>query len=746
MKGIKKAIIGKVFFWSIILTFIFFTWSFITFIYYLRQLPNPSDWQNRRVVQSTKIFDREGKTLLYEIHGEEKRTVIAFDRIPESIKAATIVAEDAEFYQHRGINWRGIARAIINDLRYKKILEGGSSITQQLIKNTYLGSERTFARKFKEAILAIAMERRYSKDEILNFYLNQIPYGANSYGIEAAAQTYFDKTAQDLSWAEAAYLGALPRAPSFYSPYGSHAEELKLRANYILDKLYEENYLNWEEYKRTKNETVEFTAVRDNIKAPHFVFFVRDYLNNIYGENIVENGGLKVTTTLDAKLQELAEKIVKEGAEENQRLYQAYNASLVAIDPKTGRILAMVGSRDYWSQSLPENCLAGKNCRFEPNVNVAIRNRQPGSAFKPFVYATAFKKGYTPDTVLFDVPTEFNPNCNPINHLSSDSSECYSPRNYDGLSRGPVTLRQSLAQSLNVPSVKVLYLAGVNDSIDTAENLNITTLKDRNRFGLSLVLGGAEVKLLEMVSAFGVFSQEGVFHPKTPILKIEDANGNILEEYQDRPKKVLDDQIAKIINNILSDNNARTPIFGARSSLLIEDYAVAAKTGTTQENRDAWTLGYSPNLVAGVWVGNNDNTSMTEKGAGILAAGPLWHNFMKEALKNFPKEVFNPPNAIITEKPILNNQYISSTTLKINKENGKIASEKTPQELINEKVFKQIHSILWWLDKNDPQGPLPLHPEDDPQFKNWEFSVNNWINTLNQSQDFNQELPQNLDE
>lgn len=742
----RKTFLGNFIFWSVISIFTLSIVSVFFLIYYLKQLPNPNNWQERKVVQSTKIYDRTGQNLLYEIHGEEKRTVIHFDQIPNSVKYATIVAEDTEFYQHKGINWKGILRSVINDLRSQRLAEGGSTITQQLIKNVYLGPQKTFSRKLKEVILAIGLERRYSKDEILNFYLNQIPYGSNAYGIEAAAETYFNKHAKDLTFAEAAYLAALPKAPSYYSPYGTHPEELKNRANYILDKLFEYHYITQEDLKKSKNETVNIISARDNIIAPHFVMYVRDYINSTYGEDQVENGGLKVTTTLDLNLQKLSEKIIENGVKQNRELYRAYNASMVSIDPRTGQILTMVGSADYFSNPLPNGCTPGKNCYFEPNVNISLRNRQPGSSFKPFVYATAFKIGYTPDTVLFDVSTEFNPSCNPVTHVSSDNSDCYSPRNYDGLFRGPVTLRSSLAQSLNVPSVKLLYLAGVNNSIDTAENMGISTLKDRSRYGLSLVLGGAEVQLLDMVSAFGTFSQDGALHPKTAVLKVENSRGDVLEEYKDNSKNVLDPQVARLVTSILSDNNARSPIFGSHSPLVISGKDVAAKTGTTQDNRDAWTIGYSPNLVAGIWAGNDDNTSMTEKGAGLLAAGPMWHDFMVEALKNFPDEKFKEPDPIAVEKPILNNQYIFTAAVKVNKENGKIASDTTPQDLITEKVFKQIHSILFWVDKKNPRGSLPSNPENDPQFPNWEFGVQEWVKNIGNSQDFNQDLPQNIDQ
>ncbi len=728
----QRRLLSQLVFGGIITFFVLIVLFILIFFYYSRQLPNPNNWQDRKIIQSTKIYDRDNKNLLYEIHGEEKRTIIPFDEIPKIIKDATIVAEDIEFYNHSGVNIRGILRAAWADIKGGALLEGGSSITQQLIKNAYLTPERTFSRKIKEIILAIALERRYLKDEILNFYLNQIPYGSNSYGIEAAAQTYFNKRAKDLNVAEAAYLTSLPRATSYYSPYGNHGEELKSRANYILGRMHESKYISDGEYNDALKTTVNFISQKTNISAPHFVMFIRDYLTEKYGDDIVEKGGLKVTTTLNFDLQKIAEKVITDGAKINES-YHARNASLVAIDPRTGQILAMVGSKNYDGAPEPEGCEPGKNCQFEPFVNITTRLRQPGSSFKPFVYATAIKNGYTPDTIVWDIPTEFNPLCSWDGNAGNgvDQETCYKPKDYDGNFRGPVTLKQSLANSLNVPSVKILYLAGINNSIDTAESLGITTLKDRSRYGLSLALGAAEVKLLEIVSAYGTFSQEGTKHDPTGILKIEDGNGQVLEEYRNQEQKVLDTQVAREINDILSDNNARAPLFGLYSSLSLGDRPAAAKTGTTQDlnsydkAKDAWIIGYTPSLVAGVWAGNNDNTPVDKSGSS--AAGPIWREFMLQALKDAPIENFTKPEPMLTDKPILNGQYQIAVNLKVNKDNGLLATDKTPLDLIQNKSFIEIHEILHWLDKNNPQGPPPDDPESDSQFKNWEESLQNWL-------------------
>ena len=443
---------------------------------------------------------------------------------------------------------------------------------------------------------------------------------------------------------------------------------------------------------------------------------------------------MKVTTTLDSRLQEIAETAVAEGASRNE-IYNAKNAALMAIDPKTGQILAMVGSKNYWGNPEPDGCEPGRNCQFEPNVNVATRLRQPGSSFKPFSYAAAIAKGYTPDAIIWDVSTEFNPLCSWDGKAGNgvDPETCYKPKNYDGKFRGPVTFRGALANSLNVPSVKVAYLAGINNVINLAENMGITTLKDRSRYGLSLGLGAGEVKLLDITSAFGVFANDGVKNNPTGILKVEDAGGRILEEYNDSGEKVVSEQIARMINDILSDNAARAPMFGLYSPLSLGERPAAAKTGTTQdpndENkaRDAWIIGYTPSLAAGVWTGNNNNVPIEKGGAGVMAAGPIWHDFMTQALKGAPVENFTKPDPIIAEKPILNGQYRISVKLKINKNNGLLATEKTPAGQIEERNFIEIHNILYWVDRDNPQGPMPDRPKNDSQYKNWEDALQNWI-------------------
>ncbi len=691
------------------------TWSFYSLF---ASLPNPEHVIDRSIAQSTKIYDRTGAVLLYEIHGEEKRTVVSFGDIPETIKQATLAAEDINFYKHGGIDFKGILRAIFVNLLHGGISQGGSTITQQLVKNSILTSERTFTRKIKEALLSLLIEKKYSKDEILTLYLNQIPYGSNAYGVAAAAQTFFDKPLNQLTLNEAALIASLPKAPTYYSPYGSNKEDMISRKNHTLDRMADVGFITRAQADSAKKEKLNFNLPQQGIRAPHFIMYVRDYLNNKYGEQFVESGGLRVITTLNWDLQQQAEKAISEGAQRNEKLVGAKNAAMVSIDPKTGDILAMVGSRDYF------------DLKNDGNVNVSIRPRQPGSAFKPFVYATAFKKGYTPETVLFDVPTEFNVNCNADGTPGpavKDPKNCYHPKNYDDTFRGPVDLRHAIAQSLNVPSVKLLYLVGVNDTIATAKEMGISTLDDPKRYGLSLVLGGAEVNLLEMTSAFGAFGQDGILHPKTSILKIENSDGVVIEEKKDSAIPVIDTEVARTINSVLSDDNARVPVFSPHGSLYFPDYQVAVKTGTTQDYHDAWTIGYTPSLVTGVWVGNNNNTPMNKNALSVMVAAPIWHAVMQSALTTTPPEDFTPPEQHRPEKPILRGIYRTGDVIKIDKLSHKLATALTPQDMIEEVGSGEIISILGILKKDDPLGAPPANQYEDGQFKNWQDAISTWL-------------------
>jgi len=673
-------------------------WGLISVARMAQELPNPEEFIDGQITQSTKIYDRAGEVLLYEIHGDQKRTVIPFSDIPQYSKEATLAIEDQNFYHHAAMDWKGTLRALITNLTTGEMSQGGSTITQQLARNTFLTAEKTIQRKIKELILANWIEEKYTKDKILELYLNQIPYGTNAYGIESASQTYFNKSAKDLSLAESATLAAMIQAPSYYSPWGTHMEELINRKNYVLEQMNKLGFIDKQEEESAQKIKLVFASQNIGIiKAPHFVMMIKDYLIQKYGEDIVEKGGLRVITTLDWKLQQIAETAVENGANRNTELYQGKNAALVAQDPKTGQILALVGSKDYFDKSV------------DGNFNVAVRGlRQPGSSFKPFAYVTAFEKGYSPNTVIFDLPTEFSSYtdvCRLVNiNYNDENPLCFHPQNFDGDFRGPINLRNSLAQSINVASVKVLYLAGLNDTIKTAQNFGLTTINDPGRYGLSLVLGGGEVKLIDMVEAYSVFSQEGIKHNQAIILEVDSAKGDILEKYLDQATRVIDQQYPKLVNNILSDIDARAGLFQSSLNLTVfPGRDVALKTGTTNDYKDAWTLGYTPSLTIGVWAGNSDNTPMQKHAGSILAAVPMWSEFMNAALQNYPMEFFNKPDGVQENKPMMNGEYI---------------------------INGQVHEILYYVDKTNPMGPQPLNPEYDSQFWNWELPLKNWRKNL----------------
>ncbi|MDO8424803.1 MAG: transglycosylase domain-containing protein, partial [bacterium] len=586
---------------------------------------------------STKIYDRTGGVLLYEVYGEEKRTWAPLAEIPKILQEAVISAEDGNFYRHFGVDPRGIIRAILADLKIGRPVYGGSTIPQQLIRSTFLSSEKTAERKTREIILAIELDRRYPKDKILEWYLNQVPFGQNAYGVEAASQTYFGKKISEISLPEAAILASLIQAPSYLSPGGEHKDELFARKDYVLRRMKDLGFISPEETDSAQKQEIIFIEKPIQLKAPYFTLWVKQILEEKYGEDFLRNKGLKVYTSLDWSIQDVAEKTVKEGVERN-RAYGAYNAGMAAISPQTGEVLALtVGTGDYNANSYPEKCISGVSCLFDPKFNVVVGTRenpgrQPGSAFKPFVYATAFEKGYDDKFIVVDEPTDFG---------QWGDQEHYTPQNFDGLFHGPVTLRQALARSLNVPSVKTLLnLAGLDDSVKTAQDLGITTLSPP--YGPSIVLGGWEVRLIEMISAYGVFATEGLKMPITPILKIETNDGEVIFENKNTPKIVLESKAARLINSILSDNEARTPIFGPRSALYFPDRQVAAKTGTTQDYRDGWIIGYTPSIVTGVWVGNNNNAPI-KKEPGSVVAGPIFHDFMDKILPQLPSTAFNNP-------------------------------------------------------------------------------------------------------
>jgi len=664
-------------------------------------LPDPNRIIDRSVALSSKIYDRTGQHLLYDIHGTQKRTFVKLEEIPQYLKDATLTAEDRNFYQHKGISLTGIIRsAIKNVLTGSKV--GGSTLTQQLVKNAILSPEKTYTRKIKEVIMSYQIEKRFSKDQILQMYFNEIPYGSVAYGAEAAAQTYFGKSAKDLSLGESAVLAALPQAPTYYSPYGNNLDKLLSRQQWILDSMAEVGYITKKDSQKAKEEKIVFKKKSEMMYAPHFVMYIKEYLTEKYDELTVDQGGLKIITTLDWDKQQAAEEAVKEYADKNLK-WDATNAALVALDPKTGQILAMVGSKDYFNDEI------------DGQVNITISSRQPGSSFKPIVYAASFIKGYTPDTALYDVNTAF------INYDGKN----YEPKNYNLKENGPVTIRKALAGSLNIPAVKAIYLTGVDNVLKLAESLGYTTFKDKSRFGLSLVLGGGEVKMIEHAAAYGVFATEGEYHPPVGILEVKDKDGNVLEEYKNQEEKVLETQVARQISNILSDNAARAFTFGEKNYLTLPDRPVAAKTGTTNDFHDAWTLGYTPNLVAAVWVGNSDNREMKRGADGSVLAAPIWNKFMQLSLKDMPVENFTPYEPITTDKPVLNGSIIEGIKVKVDKISGLLATNLTPESQVEEKTFKEVHSILHYINKDDPRG----NTEPDRtslQYQRWEEAVQDW--------------------
>jgi 1A family penicillin-binding protein len=680
---------------------------FISFLWLSRGLPEPNKLLDREVAESTKIYDRTGETILYDIHGEEKRTLISMNDIPQSVRDATIAIEDKNFYHHSGFSiWAIFRTAITNVFTNQKA--GGSTLTQQFIKNAVLTTEKSYTRKLKEIILAYRLEKKFSKDEILQMYFNEIPYGSNAYGVEAASLRFFGKHAKDIDLAEAAILAALVQSPSRYSPYGPNKDILLSRQQYVLDLMVNQGRITKDEAEQAKNKKITFKAPTENIIAPHFVMQVKEILAEKYGEKAIEQDGLKIYTTLDAYKQNIAEEVVKKKALENDTKFRASNASLVSIDPKTGQILAMVGSRDYFDNSI------------DGQVNVALQLRQPGSSIKPIIYAAAFEKGYTPNTVLYDVVTNFSTTGTP-----------YEPHNYNGKEYGPVSMKKALAGSLNIPAVKTLYLAGIDRVTTLAKKLGYTTLADKDRFGLSLVLGGGEVRLIEHTNAYSAFAREGLIHQPSYILKVVDRHGNVLEEYKNEETKVFDANIARQVNNVLSDNNERSFIFGGSNFLTLGNRPVAAKTGTTNNNRDAWTIGYTPSLVTGVWVGNNNNTEMKAGADGSVVAAPIWNEYMRRVLGDSNIEKFNPPKIDITGKAVLDGVDVGQVKVKIDKASGLLATEFTPPSFVEERIFQQPHSILYYVDKDDPRGPAPKDPASDSQFNLWESRIFEWAKKNN---------------
>ncbi len=626
-KSQKLAGLAKLSFFGVIL---FFIASFLVLPLFAFNLPSP-DKVVRREGFSTKILDRNGETL-YDIFEGERRTPVTLDKVPKYLKEATVAIEDKNFYKHGGFDPLGMVRGFSRVFTLGRA-QGGSTLTQQLVKNVLLSPERSIFRKIREFILAIQIERKYSKEQILQMYLNEAPYGGTSWGVETASEVYFGKKVSDLTLVESAILAGFPQRPSYYSPYSSNPKAYVPRTQDVLRRMREDGYITSEQEKAAGEqlESVVFQARGASFKAPHFVQYVQKILEERYGSEAVEQGGLRVTTTLDLKLQESAQEIVAEeiAKVESQRIT---NGAAVSLDPETGEILAMVGSKNF------------NDPNYDGQFNVVVAPRQPGSAFKPFTYVTAFKEGYSPSTLIMDVPTTFPGGANQPD---------YNPVNYDGKHRGPMQVRYALANSINVAAVKMLAMVGIRDVLETAYDLGITTLKpDKEtleRVGLSLTLGGGEVRLLDLTGAYAAFMNKGFKVEPVAILKVEDADGKVLEEVKaEKKNRVLSEEEAYLITSILSDNAARSEIFGLNSLLNIPGRSVAVKTGTTNDKKDNWTVGGNSQAVVGVWVGNNDNTSMLNVASGVSGASPIWRRVLLEALADKPNVGFEIPKGIVT--------------------------------------------------------------------------------------------------
>ena len=676
----------------------------ILFSYYSKDLPNPNKIIDRSIALSTKIYDRTGNELLYEIHGPENRTLIQLDELPDYVKNATIAIEDKNFYEHGGISLWGIIRGQIIPRLQGKRSQGGSTLTQQFVKNAILTNERKISRKIKEWILSYRLEQKFTKDEILQLYFNEIPYGSSAYGIESASFHYFGKGAKELTLAEAAILASLPKAPSYFSPYGSNLDELISRQYIVLNLMVDQKFITEIEAQSAKNQELFFKKRTEQIKAPHFVMYIKELLSKKYGEAVIEQNGWNIITSLDWEIQQKAEEVIEELTAYNLEQYEANNAALISLDVKNSEILAMVGSKDYFNDDI------------DGQFNVALSERQPGSSLKPLVYLTAFSKGFIPDTIVFDLLTNF-----------AVKGDDYEPHNYDLKEHGPVSLRKALAGSLNIASVKTLYLAGVQNVLDNAEKFGYTTLKERDRYGLSLVLGGGEVKLLDHVNAYSVFARDGIYKENVPILEIKDASGKIIEDNtNNKGRRVIDKKYTRMLNNVLSDNDARTYMFGENNYLTLTDRPVATKTGTTNNYRDAWTIGYTPNIATGVWVGNNDNTEMKKGAGGSAVAAPIWKKFMENVLVDYPVEEFKFIDLDVCEKPMVCGNLSQENIIQIDNMSNKLATEYTPYTTKEDKKYLEVHNILHYININNPLGDPLADPDNEPQYNLWEEIVKKW--------------------
>jgi len=621
----------KVIFGFLILLVVGILATVILFAVYSKDLPSPTQVV-RRDGFSSKIYDRNGE-LLYDVYKNQKRIPAVWSNVPDYLKKATVAVEDKSFYQHQGFDPLAPFRIIKNIFYFHK-LTGGSTLTQQLVKNVLLSSETTITRKIKELILAVQIEAKYKKDDILLMYLNEAPYGGMAWGIEAGSQQYFNKPIKDLDLAECAILAGLPQRPNAYSPFSKTPTAYIDRTNHVLTRMVEDGYISQDAADKALEEakTYKFNQNKSQISAPHFVLWVKDVLSQKYGEDVVDGGGLKITTTLDLSLQQEAEKIVSEEVDKAENLGISNGAAIMA-DPTNGQVLAMVGSRDYFSD------------KTDGNFNVATQAlRQPGSAIKPVTYLAAIKKGYSASSLIMDTPVTFP---------GGAGQKDYSPENYTGKFVGPMSLRNALGNSINTTAVKMLARVGLKNMLTLANDMGLTTLaptkENLSRFGLAVTLGGAEVKMIDLAGAYTAFANGGQSMTLTGVLKVEDSNGRVLEEFKaPEGKKVMTPQEAFIISNILQDNTARTLTFGAVNGLIIPNYQVAVKTGTTNDKRDNWTIGWTPNLLTAVWVGNNDNSPMGKIASGVSGASPIWRKLMLYEVPKRTKQDFVVPEKVVS--------------------------------------------------------------------------------------------------
>jgi 1A family penicillin-binding protein len=625
---VKYFLIGSLF------SFVFIFIPLITLIF-LQELPSPKQLSFQQAPLTTKIFDRNG-ILLYQIYAQQNRTLVPLSSIPKHLQEATIAIEDKNFYKNPGVDIFAIIRAAIADVSGKP-LQGGSTITQQLIKSTLLTPEISIKRKVKEVILAFWANSIFTKDQILEMYFNQIPYGGTAWGIEAASEVYFDTKVSDLSLAQSAFLAGLARAPSSYSPFGESPNLWKKRQKEVLIKMEELKFITAKEKDEALKENLVFSSPQTPIYAPHFVMYIKDLLIKKYGIGMVEKGGLQVTTSLDLKTQNMAQDIVTAKVEENAYLNLTNGASIIT-NPKNGDILAMVGSKNYLDLG-------------SGNFNVTTALRQPGSSIKVVTYAAALSNGFTTATMLDD---------SPITYVIPGSTS-YTPVNYDGKFRGRITLRNALANSINITAVKTLSKIGVANMITLAKKMGITTWGDPNNYGLAITLGAADTKMVDMATVYGVLANEGEKVSLNPILKLTDSVGNILEEKKDdviQKTQVINPGVAFIISDVLADNNARAMEFGANSPLYIPNQYVSVKTGTSDNKRDNWTIGYTPNYVVATWVGNNDNSPMSQYlASGITGAAPIWHDIMINLLSNNSSNRITIPSNVIQKDCLGRKEY-----------------------------------------------------------------------------------------